>query len=288
VLVEGITITAQSVDDTLKTVPPGTVTSNIGVTGGPFNPGVSINRTVPTFKIGETEITYELWYAVRTWAEFNGYTFGSPGREGHNGTDGAVPTSDDQEPVTNVTWRDAVVWCNAYSEAVGRTPVYYLNGTTGAGFDDPTKVLRVSEGSGVSPGDGEADRMTSYSSADGFRLPTEEQWEYAARGGDPTDTTNWNYTYAGSSSIGGVAWYSSNSSSSTYAVKGKTPNSRGLYDMSGNVMEWCESLYHVSYTSRMFRGGYWGDSASSCRVDFRDYGYPNYRGNDMGFRVVCP
>lgn len=76
------------------------------------------------FLIGETEVTYELWYAVRVWAEANGYIFQNDGKEGNDGTAGEAPTVAENEPVTTVSWRDSVVWLNALSEMDGKAPVY--------------------------------------------------------------------------------------------------------------------------------------------------------------------
>lgn len=129
-----------------------------------------------------------------------------------------------------------------------------------------------------------------------FRLPTEAEWEYAARGGNKSK----GYKYSGSNTIGDVAWYYNNSLSETHPVGTKAPNELGLYDMSGNVLEWCSDWYG-SYSSssqtnpmgptsgsfRVGRGGSWNDIAQYCRVSLRDYNYPGYRYGNLGFRLVC-
>jgi formylglycine-generating enzyme required for sulfatase activity len=132
-----------------------------------------------------------------------------------------------------------------------------------------------------------------------YRLPTEAEWEYAARGGNKSK----GYKYAGGTDIGSVAWYSSNSSSKTHAVGQKQANELGIYDMSGNVWEWCED-WHGDYSSspqtnpkgpqsgsnRVLRGGSWDDLAEFCRVSDRSYDgiYPDYRDYRSGFRLVLP
>ena len=128
-----------------------------------------------------------------------------------------------------------------------------------------------------------------------YRLPTEAEWEFAARGGKQSK----GYKYSGSDNIGVVAWYTGNSGGKTHQVGTKEPNELGIYDMSGNVWEWCGDWYG-SYSSsaqtnptgpssgsyRVLRGGSWSRNAGSCRVSFRDDGNPSNRFNDFGFRVV--
>jgi formylglycine-generating enzyme required for sulfatase activity len=273
VLSASITETAQGVNYTLKGVPGGTIAAGTAWSSSSNYP---LPQPISTFYIGETEITYELWYAVRTWAEGNGYTFANAGSEGNDGTTGAAPTAAGQEPVTYISWRDAVVWCNAYSEAVGKTPVYKYSDA----------VLRESEGTGVSTGSGKAENAVLAPAANGFRLPTEAQWEYAARGGVPCSTTPWTYTYAGSNYADAVAVHSGNSVGKTAVVKSQADNTLGLYDMSGNVLEWCQDIYWTS--DRIGRGGSWNNDASDCAVIERYHSDPYDTFHNLGFRVVCP
>ena len=140
-------------------------------------------------------------------------------------------------------------------------------------------------------------RKLNQKTGKNFRLPTEAEWEYAARGGKKSN----GYKYAGSNDIGSVAWYTNNSDSKTHPVKGKSPNELGLYDMSGNVWEWCSDWYG-SYSSgsqtnpqgpssgslRVLRGGSWRSNAGYCRVSYRYFGGPGNRYFDSGFRLALP
>ena len=130
-----------------------------------------------------------------------------------------------------------------------------------------------------------------------FRLPTEAEWEYAARGGNRSI----GYKYSGGDNLGSVAWYDGNSSSTTHPVKGKQPNELGLYDMSGNVWEWCADWFDSSYYAsspqnnpkgpsagslRVRRGGGWGNVAGYCRVSDRISLTPSCTYNNLGLRLV--
>lgn len=128
-----------------------------------------------------------------------------------------------------------------------------------------------------------------------FRLPTEAEWEYAARGGNKSK----GYKYSGSNRIDDVAWYDGNSGSTTHEVATCYPNELGLYDMSGNVWEWCSDMYGdyssssqtnprgpSSGSDRVGRGGSWSSNAQNCRVSDRDCSDPDLHNDSLGFRLV--
>ena len=137
-------------------------------------------------------------------------------------------------------------------------------------------------------------RLNSYTGRN-FRLPTEAEWEFAARGGNYSR----HYKYSGSNYISDVAWYDGNSGNRTHPIGTKQANELGLYDMSGNVYEWCSDWYgsYSSYSQndptgpnsgsyRVYRGGCWNNSARGCRSSSRCFNAPGDRGDDLGLRLV--
>ena len=203
--------------------------------------------TVSTFYMSRYEVTQGEWHEVMR---------SSPSR-----------FSGDNLPVEQVTWFDAVKYCNRRSEKDGLKPVYRINGTS----------------------------VTADWDANGYRLPTEAEWEYAARGGNASN----GYLYAGSDNADEVAWYDDNSGDKTHPVGRKAPNELDLYDMSGNVWEWCWD-WKVPYSSgsqinprgpasdsyRVSRGGSWYDNAGYLRLANRFIISPGNSDDYLGFRLV--
>ena len=199
----------------------------------------------------------------------------------------------DEHPVEEVSWYDAVIFCNKLSVLAGLEPVYTLDGSTDT--DSWGNIPRI---------DADADEKARWNaiawnpSANGYRLPTEAEWEYAAKGGiyAASDTL-----YSGSNVISDVAWNADDPSGETHDVAAKSPNSLGLFDMSGNVWEWVWDWYgnyHVSDSEnpkgaaadvtgrKMRRGGSINSDAVFCRNANRASSVPELRGIDLGFRIV--
>ena len=180
----------------------------------------------------------------------------------------------EENPVENVCWYDAIYFCNMLSEMQGKTPVYSVNGNS----DVNTWEYKPHKGGSIHG------RIEQNLSADGYRLPTEEEWEYAAKGGE-------NYIYSGSDNLDEVGWYKANSGGMTHPVAQKKANGYGLFDMSGNVWEWCWDVI-PGYTVYSYdRGGSYSDSAISiehdCRVSTRYNDEATDHFSNVGFRIVC-
>ncbi|RAV08899.1 formylglycine-generating enzyme family protein [Paenibacillus contaminans] len=165
----------------------------------------------------------------------------------------AEPVDEPNVPVVNVSWNDAVSFCNLLSRQSGLKECYSVS-------DDGEGVVCDWE-------------------ADGYRLPTEAEWQYACKAG----TCGYRY-----GELDEIAWYEENSGGMAHEVGKKLPNAWGLYDMLGNVWEWCWDLYDVNvYGSyRLFRGGSWAEEERGCGSTCRRRSHPTFRIDDLGFRLA--
>ncbi|MDR3329510.1 MAG: SUMF1/EgtB/PvdO family nonheme iron enzyme [Prevotellaceae bacterium] len=237
----------------------------VSVAGGTLSMGATDIATpahsvaVGDFAIGQREVTQGLWEAV-----MGSYPSTAPSSTYGLGSD---------YPVYYVSWQAIVGTSDSVAYSINGVD-YYRDGF----------CYKLSQlvGGGTQ-----------------FCLPTEAEWEYAARGGSQSQ----GYRYSGSNTVGDVAWYDSNSDSTAQAVGTKAANELGIYDMSGNVWEWCSDWYSSTYYSgspsdnptgpvagvnRVVRGGGWGSVATGCRVAYRHSFAPGFRTHLLGFRLVLP
>ena len=244
--------------------------------------------TLSSFWISPYEVTQEEFVSVMTGNQ-NGIE-PNPSRFQGEEEPPAAGEVQERRPVECVSWYDAIVYCNLLSIRNGLTPCYTIKGSTDpAAWGTPPTPF-------VAEDYADWESVTCNFDADGYRLPTEAEWEYAARGGKAGITDgSWGNTYSG------MAWYRDNSDSKTHEVGKKQANSLGLYDMSGNVAEWCWDWYgsgsgYPSGTEdpagpdtgsyRVKRGGCWNYGASNCTVSYRYSNNLYDRYNYNGFRLV--
>lgn len=281
------TYTVGGISFNMRYAPSGSFTSDDrNIFGDTVNVGpVTVANA---YWIAETEVTWELWTTVFTWATddargSNKYTFANSGAGVAN-----------RNPVTNVSWRDAMVWCNAlteYYDGNSNNCVYYSD----ASFNTP--IRSVNNGL-LDTTAGLQDNPYVKLTAQGFRLPTSDEWQLAARyknGADWTpsnyvsgDTTGpcWTSNGQGVSTVfGNYAWYSVNSALTTHPVGEKIANALNLRDMSGNVREWCFDWLPLS-SSRILRGASYGNPAEYQRIGIVDYDTPDRANITYGLRPV--
>jgi formylglycine-generating enzyme required for sulfatase activity len=263
-------------------IPAGTFTMGnpAGIGDNDLPDAVPVNAFVSGFYIDTTPVTWSLWSNVYAYATNHGYTFLHAGS--------AYNSAQDQ-PVASVDWYDCVKWCNARSEQAGLVPVYYSD----AGL---TSVYRSGEG-------------TVYTEwfARGYRLPTEAEWEKAARGGRSNQRFPWGLTISTNQAnykadAGGPAYDIGPRGliGHTTPVGSYPPNGYGLYDMAGNLFEWCWDWQGTPYSGgadprgpstgslRIYRGGDWQNFAFYSRCAARSQNLPTYTSGSTGFRTVIP
>jgi formylglycine-generating enzyme required for sulfatase activity len=238
------------------------------VPGGSFRMGSGEERNAPVhtvivaaFLTGEAEVTYGEWKSILVWAKANGYEFNNEGKG-----------ISDRHPVTSVSWFDVLKWANAKSEKEGLKPCY--------------SVGEVFYRKGVSH------EVKCDLNATGYRLPTEAEWEKAARGGVE------GRPYPNGAGLAQDDANMDNSAGGTKEVKQYDPNEFGLYDLAGNVWEWCwdwwgpyspvvsDPLGPEDGESRVLRGGGWRSTAPYCRVSYRGGSDPELHFDNGGFRIV--
>ena len=244
----------------------------------------SATITLSAFKMGKYEVTQEQYQAVM--GTNPSYFNEGPTIIGYDDFSREPAEGEEQgkRPVEGVSWYEAVEFCNKLSELEGLTPFYNIDKIN----KDPNN--KDEDG-------GKKWLVTTNETANGFRLPTEAQWEYACRAGT---TTDW-YFGSTESQLVNYTWYGTNSNYITHEVGKKLPNAFGLYDMHGNIFEWCWDWFgnyptsnQTDYTGaasgrdRVVRGGSWFLSVEYSRSASRYGDLPSDGYSDIGFRVVRP
>ena len=257
----------------------------VGYSGMSGNAPHTVSLTA--YRIGETEVTQELWQKVMGT---NPSFFDNTGNKTYGGDpyDTNITSGEVQEkrPVEMVNWYQCIAFCNKLSKACNLDPCYTV---TGINFNT-LNFSDIPTSDNTTWNNAVCDRTKN-----GFRLPTEAEWEWAAKGGK-------DYKWAGTdtkSELKNYAWYDENSGNKTHQVKLKSANGYGLYDMSGNVWEWCWDRYgNFSYplpadyagaasgVGRVGRGGSWYVDADVAARAYRNGINPDNRGNYLGLRVV--
>jgi formylglycine-generating enzyme len=247
----------------------GTFTMGDTAGGGKSDEKPTHQVTLSSFYLGKYEVTQKQWQEVMG----NNPSF----KKGDN------------FPVDQVSWYECVKFCNKLSQKENLTPCYTIDSTHVAptNLNTPFKIITFYKTNR---------NVTVNWNANGYRLPTEAEWEYAAKGGKKSK----GYKYSGSNDIGSVAWYDGDSTYTTIQGGQKKANELGLYDMSGNVLEWCWDWYDENYYSkslasnpkgaadgatRVTRGGSHSDVPSDCTVSVRTNMYAVICTNHIGFRV---
>lgn len=208
------------------------------------------------YAIATEELTFKLWNEVYTWTIKNGYKFANEGVKGDDrSSTGYNPNNHtDDEPVTMISWRDVVVWCNAYTEKTfGEKECVYYNA-----WNEPMKDATVEIEKKID--------IETMKDKLGFKLPSEPEWEVVARGGDPK-SPNWKLKFAGSNDINEVCWYEGNSTGGTHKANDeKKPNTLRIYNMCGNVGDRVQVDKKPNYVTR---GGSYIESEKFCAISFR-------------------